>query len=205
MDFYQVIQNRRTVRKFTDKALPPGALEQILDAGLQAPTHSHMREWEFVVLLERQDRENALRYVEEWAKSQRENKYVSVPASPGQEMYAYAMPRQYTMLLGCPCVVLPFFKTSTGLLRASSLSALNSFASIWCVIENIFLAATAEGLACSMRIPIGEEGEQVAKAVSAPQGYQMPCYIGIGYAADNAVELEQHIYTAKQKTHYGTW
>lgn len=205
MDFYQAVKNRRIVREFSNQAVAPEILGRILDAGLQAPSHNHLREWEFVVLQKQEDKESVLRNVEEWAKIQGENKNVSLTASPAQKMYAYAMPRQYTMLASAPCVVLPFFKAGAGLLRASSISALNSFASVWCVIENIFLAATAEGLACSMRIPVGNESEMVAKAVNAPQGYMMPCYIGIGHAADEVQALEQHIYTAKQKTHYGTW
>jgi len=205
MEFYQAVKNRRIVREFSNQAVSPETLERILDAGLQAPSHNHLREWEFVVLQKQEDKENALRHVEEWAKIQGENNNVSLSASPAQKMYAYAMPRQYTMLASAPHVVLPFFKAGAGLLRASSFSTLNSFASVWCVIENIFLAATAEGLACSMRIPVGDESERVAKAVNAPQGYMMPCYIGIGHAADDVQALAQHIYVAKQKTHYGTW
>lgn len=205
MDFYKVTQNRQTIREFNDKAVSQELLERILNAGLKAPSHNHLREWEFVVLREQNDKENALRYVEERAKAQGENKNLNSPISPAQKMYAYAMPRQYTMLASAPYVVLPFFKAGAGMFGASSFGALNSFASIWCVIENIFLSAAAEGLACSMRIPVGDESEKVAKAVNAPQGYMMPCYIGIGYAADNFAVLEQYQYTAKQKTHYGTW
>lgn len=205
MEFYQAVSNRRTVREFSDKAVPQEVMDRILNAGLQAPTNDHMRNWEFVILQEQRDKENALCFVEEWAKKQGENKNISSTASPAQKMYAYAMPRQYTMLESCSCVVLPFFKPGTAEPRFSSLSTLNGFASIWCVIENIFLAVSAEGLACSMRIPVGAEAEQVAKAVNAPHGYVMPCYIGIGYSADEAHELEQHSYTVQQKTHYGTW
>ena len=120
-------------------------------------------------------------------------------------MYAYAMPRQYSMLAECPYVILPFFKAGKNVLSPSSVSSLNSFASIWCVIENIFLAATAEGLAYSMRIPVGEEGEKAAESVGVPDGYLLPCYIGIGYPEDDVAELEQVKYTAKQKMHFGRW
>lgn len=205
MDFYKVIQSRRTVREFRDEAVPQEALTRILDAGLQAPSHSHLREWEFVVLQEPQDKERALHHVEEWAKAQGENKNVLSPVSPAQKMYAYAMPRQHTMLFSAPYVVLPFFKAGPGVLRPTSVSSLNAFASIWCVIENIFLAAAAEGLACSMHIPVSDEGAAVAKAVNAPAGYMMPCYIGIGYAAEQVPALEQHSYHAEQKTHFGIW
>lgn len=205
MQFYEAIQRRRTVRGFSDKAVPQEALERILQAGLQAPTYNHLREWEFVLLQDQQDKDNALQFVERSANVQGENQSSLSSGTPAQRMYAYAMPRQYDMLAAAPCVVLPFFKAGAGLLRSSSFSALNPFASIWCVIENIFLAAAAEGMACSMRIPVGDESQKVVRAVNAPQGYMMPCYIGIGYAADSAPTLEQHEYSVKQKTHYGAW
>lgn len=36
-------------------------------------------------------------------------------------------------------------------LHPDNISYLNGFASIWCSVENIFLAATAEGYACAIR------------------------------------------------------
>ena len=180
-------------------------LERILGAGLQAPSNNHLREWEFVVLQEQSGKENVLQYVEEWTKRQKENGEVLSSGTPAQKMYAYAMPKQHTMLHSCPCLMLPFFKAGPNLLQPTSLSSLNSFASIWCCIENLFLAAAAEGLATSMRIPVGDEADQVAHAVGAPEGYLMPCYIGIGYPAQNAAVLEQVECTLEHKVHWGKW
>ena len=90
-------------------------------------------------------------------------------------------------------------------MKPDSVSSLNPLASIWCVVENIFLAATAEGLACSMRIPVGGEGPNAARAVGAPDGYMLPCYIGLGVPADGAPAIEQVEYTAKQKMRFGKW
>lgn len=89
--------------------------------------------------------------------------------------------------------------------NGSYVNSLNSFASVWCCIENIFLAATAEGLAYSMRIPVGNEGIKAAEAVNAPNGYMLPCYIGIGYPAENAVVVEQTERPVKNVLHFGTW
>lgn len=69
----------------------------------------------------------------------------------------------------------------------------------------MFLAATAEGLACSMRIPVSNEGLNVAKMVEAPENYLLPCYIGVGYPASEKPFVEQNEYTAKQKIHFGRW
>ena len=53
-------------------------------------------------------------------------------------------------------------------------------------MENIFLAAAAEGLACAFRIPIGDESTRVKKLVGAPEDYELTCFLAVGYAAENA-------------------
>ena len=57
-----------------------------------------------------------------------------------RDMYREAMPRQFSMLYNAGCLMLPFFKVKEPLLKPSSLSSLNDFASIWCCIENMLLA-----------------------------------------------------------------
>ena len=89
------------------------------------------------------------------------------------------------------CVILPFFKAAPGVLHPQAVNSLNSFAAVWCCIENILLAATAEGLGCSLRIPVGEEGANVARLMGAPKDYLLPCYLGIGYPAPEEEKLEQ--------------
>ena len=56
-----------------------------------------------------------------------------------------------------------------------------------------------------MRIPVGSEGPNAARAVGAPDDYMLPCYIGLGVPADDAPEIEQIEYTAKQKMRFGKW
>ena len=205
MEFYQAINNRRTIRSLEDKPIPYDVIERIVAAGMQAPTHDHRRMWEFVVLREREEKENALQFVKAFAGIQGENSMAVSSEAPQEKMYAYAMPRQYTMLAQSGCVVLPFFRAGASLFHASSVSSLNSFASVWCCIENIFLAAAAERLACSMRIPVGEEGQKVADVVNAPKGYVLPCYIGIGYPVDDGMVLEQIQRGMKDVLHFGKW
>ena len=118
-------------------------------------------------------------------------------------MYKYAMPRQYTMLKDAPFVIIPLFKAHK--LRSGYVDELNVFSSIWCVVENIFLATAAEGLGNSMRIPVGEEGAKVTAALGVSEGWMMPCYIGVGYPKEGAYEVEQHTFTADEKMHIGKW
>ena len=203
MEFYEAVRCRRTAREFTDQDVPLEIVQNILNAGLKAPTNDHMRNWEFILFRSKEEKENGLQFVKAWAEAQKENK-LRGDSDSAKQMYSYAMPRQYTMLAGAPWVILPFFKAADGVFHPTSVSSLNSFASIWCVIENIFLAAAAEGLGCSVRIPVGEEGKNVALTVKAPEGYVLPCYIGLGHPV-KAEAFKQNEYSAADKTHYGIW
>lgn len=206
MDLYEAIYNRRIVRDFKDKTVPEDILEKIINAGLQAPTHDHLRNWEFVILKDKEDKEKALQFIKKCVEQQLEIlKQILVEGTPQQKMYAVAMPRQYSMLFNASHIILPFFKSNSAVLNPSSVSSLNPLSSIWCVIENIFLAATAEGLACSMRIPVGDEGVNVAGVVNAPENYLLPCYIGLGYPSEDRPKIQQVEYSAKQKMHFGQW
>lgn len=60
------------------------------------------------------------------------------------------------------------------------------------MIENIFLAAAAEGLACSMRIPLNQEHDVVKAKLKVPPTYMIPVFIGIGYADPEEHTMEQY-------------
>lgn len=205
MEFYEVIKKRKNSREWADKEVDFEAVKQIIDAGLAAPTHNHLREWEFIVLHEQAEKENCMQFAKKWAEEHglTDPNRLFPDASVMQRMYQYAMPRQYTMLVAAPYIIVPLFKLYS--LRSNYVDQLNAFSSIWCVVENMFLAATAEGLGTSMRIPVGDEGAKVCKALGVPEGWMMPCYIGIGYPREDAPEVEQLTFSADQKMHMGKW
>lgn len=205
MDLYEAIGKRKTCRDWQNKDVEFSVIKRIIDAGLKAPSNNHLREWEFVVLHTPQEKKNALKFTK--AALEQFNKEMPFDTWPDKtikdKMYKYAMPRQYTMLLNAPYVIIPLFKT-TGI-SAESVDKLNDFASIWCVIENIFLATTAEGLGYSLSVPMGNEGKDVCKELAVPADYMLAAYIGIGYPDNSAPDMAQHKYTAEQKIHFGKW
>ena len=50
MDFYQVLEKRRTIRDFSDKEVTEEVLERVLSAAFKAPTNDHLRQFEFIVV-----------------------------------------------------------------------------------------------------------------------------------------------------------
>lgn len=207
MEFYDVINKRRTTREFLDKDVDFEVIKRILDAGNKAPTWNHNRNWSYIILKTDEEKEFAFDYAKKVADKFDAEKYLNVPRpypiTLGQKMYAHAMPRQYSMLKDAPYVIIPVFKCKE--LDAKYVSRLNPFSTIWCVVENIFLAATAEGLQCSMRIPLNEEHDIVKEKLKVPATYMIPVFIGVGYADPNEHELEQQIANIDKQIHYGKW
>ena len=50
MDFYKVIENRKTVRDFEQAAISKETFERIISAALKAPTNDHMRDWHYIII-----------------------------------------------------------------------------------------------------------------------------------------------------------
>ena len=84
-------------------------------------------------------------------------------------------------------LVIPFFRQLTWpLLAPAEQSSLNYFASAWCALENILLAATSEGLGTVFHIPVGDEAGKIKRIVGAPEDYEFTCLLTMGYPAENA-------------------
>ena len=60
-NFKKVIQSRRSVRKFTDKAIPAEVLDDCLDMALLAPNSSNLQPWTFVVVQNPAKKNNLLK------------------------------------------------------------------------------------------------------------------------------------------------
>ena len=205
MEFYEVIEKRRTIRDFESEDIPKEVIKRVISAAMQAPTNDHMRDWHFIIV---KDRETAARLLDIVPKgiSDEDMKQLikdwNLDDSLQQECYRNAVPKQYRMLFDAAAIILPLLRQKTDILHPENVSHLNGFASIWCSIENLFLAATAEGYGCNLRIPLGHEGEHAREILGYPEDYYMPCFIGIGRPKKNADIPKQKEIDIKDRIHW---
>lgn len=209
MDFYEVLEKRRTIRDFSEREVSDDVLKKILGAAFKAPTNDHLRQFEFVVV---RGRDNIGRLISPVAENTQAIQQTGLEAAADSmdkdehAMFVDALPKQQRMLIQSNCLVLPFFRQKDyPLCKPADQSSLNYFASAWAAVENILLAATAEGLACAFRIPIGNEPEHVKQLVNAPDGYEFTCFLAIGYPADNAHICKQKIINVEDRIHKNIW
>lgn len=209
MDFYEVLEKRRTIRDFSDKEVSDEVLEKILSAAFKAPTNDHLRQFEFIVV---RGQENISRIISPVAENTKNIQQTGLEAAANvmdrdeHTMFVDALPKQQRMLMQSNCLVLPFFRQKDfPLCHPADQSSLNYFASAWAAVENILLAATAEGLACAFRIPINDEPEHVKQTVHAPEEYEFTCFLAIGYPAENAHICKQKEINVEDRIHHNVW
>lgn len=208
MEFYEVIEKRRTIRDFENETISSDVIERIIEAGLKAPTNDHMRDWHYVVIQEKNVVIKLLDIIPKGISDKDMNELIkdwNLNDNVQQECYRNAVPKQYKMLADASAIVIPLLKQKTDILNPDNVSHLNGFASIWCSIENIFLAATAEGYGCTLRVPLGDESEYARNVIGFPHDYFMPCFIGIGRPKKDAAKVQQKNIILKERIHWNKW
>ena len=199
MEFNEVIKKRRTTRQFSAEPLEKEQIIRIIEAGLKAPTFDHMRKWNFVVITDAKEKAKAISPIVPLKCAIAEAK------TPLQEMIKIAFPKQHSMFAEAPCLILPLYKRDQRIVNEDGPRTLMDCAEMWCVIENIFLAATNEGLSSAMRIPTTGQPEEILRIVGCPEGFILPCIIGIGHPASNAEYPTQVYPKLEDCVHWERW
>ena len=205
MELYDAINNRRTVREFENEVIPEEIIERIIGAALKAPTNDHMRDWHYIVVSDKSTVARLLDIIPKGISDEDMEALIkdwNLTDSLQQECYRNAVPKQYRMLFDASAIIIPLLKQKTDILHPDNISHLNGFASIWCSIENIFLAATAEGYGCNLRVPLGNEAEYARDVLGFPSDYFMPCFIGIGRPKKDIQPVRQKDINIRERIHW---
>ena len=203
-DFQEILSNRRSVREFQSKPVEEEKLFRVLDAGLKAPSHNHLREWEFLLIKDSEQRRKVVELgvkAEDVTNPEKLEKATEGMEELQREMYLKALPVQKRMLLSSPELLAVCFRMRKPLKDCKSLYDLNCLASVWTCIENILLAMTAEGLSGVTYAPY--ETASLKKILDVPEDYEVAALIPIGYARDYSVK--QITVSLKEKMHINKW
>jgi nitroreductase len=161
MDTIEAIKTRRSVRKFSDKAVEPEKLQTVLEAVQSAPSWSNMQCWRLVVVTspETKTKLSDLSYVESFFATRG---YKSNPAQKGIAdapvvIVVCAVPEQSGELNGQQ-----YYMADTGI-----------------ATENLMLAAHAVGLA-TVFVGVFDE-EKVGDLLQIPPGVRIVGLFPLGY------------------------
>lgn len=208
MELYEALEKRRTYRDFSGREVSDEILNRVIGAAFKAPTNDHLRQLEFVVV---RGRENIAKVTAPLAKNMAAFKELVAEVDESGDkdkmaMFADALPKQQKMLMESGLLIIPFFRQLTcPLLKPAEQSSLNYFASAWCALENMLLAATAEGLGAVFHIPVNDEADKIKAIIHAPEDYEMTCLLTIGYPVENAFLPKQKEINIESRIHKNIW
>ncbi len=159
MEMHEVIAKRRTIRVFKKKASEE-QLKKIILAGTQAPSAGNSQPWEFILI----DDQKTIDQIAE-------RKYqlsLTMPPPPGQgqdQVKERAMGQRKS------------FENASAVAVCHKKGGAPS---AWLCIENMSLAAAADGLGSGIVVFWGEQEKEVRKILGLPEDYELAAVLKIG-------------------------
>ncbi len=179
-DFYQLIESRKSIRQFKPDQPPKEIIDRVLGAGLHAPSGKNRQNWRFFVVTG-EKRNQYLKY------SQKSWLNIKDVLAKRLKPSLYEFTERFFFTLGnAPILVFCYTNNSP------EEKDLTSIGSVYMAVQNINLAAVAEGLgACTMGAPleIKNDVDEFLGVKDLPEykagELQLLCGIAIGYPDHN--------------------
>ena len=169
MDLYETIKGRRSIRKFRPDPIPRESLDRILEMATWAPSGMNLQNWYFVIVTG--DKKEAL--VKIASRSYKHVEPVLKEVFAEKPVVVDATRKFFKGLGNAPVIICAYYEPT----RERGETSVQTVAA---AIQNLLLAAHAEGLgACWMTGPV-HEAEQI-NAFLGVRGKTLVAVIPVGY------------------------
>lgn len=179
-EFYQLLEARKSIRKYKTEMPDKPIIERILNAGMQAPSGKNRQNWRFFVVTGKK-REEYLKY------SQKSWLGIKDILQKRLKPSLYDFTERFFFTLGDAPVIVFCYSHNSNEERYHT-----SIGSVYMAVENMNLAAVAEGLgSCTMGAPleIKKEVDQFLGVTELPEykvgELELLCAMVLGYPDHN--------------------
>jgi len=187
-----IIKARRDIRgnNFISKKIPKKSIEQIIEAGLNAPSVGYSQPWKFVIIEEETIKEKVYQnFVKEYDKSKKHFK--------DRPMYEQL---KLEGIKETPINIAVFYKKSSSkILGQTSQKKMGEY-SVVCAIQNMWLMAR------SLNIGMGWvsilKPKKIKKILDVSDKYKLVSYLCVGYVKEFPQEPELEKLQWKKKKKY---
>jgi nitroreductase len=167
MDTYDAIAKRTSVYQYRPDPVPRYVVERLIAAAIRAPNHKLTEPWRFAVLTG----ESKRRYAE-LRRGYRASRFDD-PASPEAQR---AAEKAYREPVETPALVVVMCKVADDPVRREE-----DYGAAMMAIQNLMLAATADGLGSVVRTGGIMDDPALRALVGVPEGYRVVGIVSIGY------------------------
>ncbi|MFC1958351.1 nitroreductase family protein [Chloroflexota bacterium] len=194
MDVYEAIEKRRSIRNFK-QGISEDQLLKLLLAGVKAPSGSNVQPWEFIIIDDSKIVEQIAKHKYRQSLKNRIDQMVLddpgiIEKICGQTLEPISSKRPMEQHMNNylnSTVVAVCNKKGHGIGRKPWMNVENT-ASTWMCIENMALAATADGLGFQISILREEHKIAVEKLLGIPEDYELATMVLIGIKGEEPGE-----------------
>lgn len=173
VDFYDVVRAQRACRSFAEKPVDDAVIEKLLWAATRAPSAENRQPWVFVVVRDAETRGALAELTRRaWEEGGREHSVGRLP----DRLLAEVDEGARTGLAGAPVMVVVCGDATRG--HAASMPA-----SVFPALQNLLLAATAEGLGSVLTTLALVHGKEVAQLLGLPEDVRAMAVVPLGWPA----------------------
>lgn len=173
---YELIESRKSIRKYKPDPIPKEVLDRVLNAGLHGPSGKNRQNWRFFVV-QGKKRDDYLKY------SQKSWLGIKDILQKKLKPSLYQFTERFFFTLGDAPVIIFCYSVNDEEERYHT-----SIGSVYMAVENMILAATAEGLGtCPMGAPLEIKDEvdeflNIKKYAKEESGeMELLCALVLGY------------------------
>ncbi len=189
MGIYETMRTLRAVRRLRPDPIPVDVLHRVLEAATWAPTGGNVQPWRIVAVKDRALKEPLGKlYAERWAAYSKQYR-TGIPASASVDVRARA---ERTLDAGdylanhfgeTPVIAVFCFNPKNMAITDSKQDRVSVVGggSVYTAVENLLLAARAEGLGCVLTTLLCECEPEVRKLLAIPDPWYTASAIPLGY------------------------
>jgi nitroreductase len=169
MDAHDAIARRTSTRTFRPDRVPRYVIERLLAAAVRAPNHKLTEPWRFAVLTGEAKRRYA-----EIRRAHRAKKF----EGRSDEQAARAIEKTYREHVETPAFIVVMCQVSD-----DPVTREEDFGATMMAIENLLVAAAADGIGTYMRTGGIMEHPDLKALVGVPERYRIVAIVSLGYLA----------------------
>lgn len=167
MDVFEAIRTRRSIRQFTDGPVTRAAIERIIDAAIAAPNHRLTQPWRFYVL----------------GPAARKAYGETLGARKAKKLEDPVAARDLIDKVAAAEVALPAMLAVSMTLDENSEIREEDYAATMMAVQNLMLAAHADGLGTHLRTGAVMADPRILTAFGVPEGERIVATIQLGVPA----------------------
>jgi len=175
LEFYEAVERRRSIRRFRTGAVDESVVRRLVEAACKAPSAGNSQPWRFIIVRDRALLQHLVEVNTRFSRSA----WAAFDSQMARDVASRGGRWDKSYVAELPVVIAVCYRVGVKNIPDELM-----WASTWCAIENMLLAATAEGLGSCPYTLFRDEEKALKEVLRIPEDHRIACIVHIGYVSD---------------------